>query len=255
VFAVNSSSLLGSNGSEIAFLQGFSGTPNEFVAFEEALFREAEAGQRGELLWLREAKRHFVVLGSSRPAHADVDLGVCQATDIPVVRRFSGGGTVLQGPGSLCFTLLLKHDLRPEVASGVQSADRYVLSRMMAVLAPLIGAVEMAGVCDLTANGKKFAGNAQRRGRVFTLYHGSILNGLDLDLMSSVLRLPDRRPEYRGARAHHEFVRNLELPPSRLEQLIRRAWSASLEADPPGPEAVRRLVTERYGRAEWTYRF
>jgi lipoate-protein ligase A len=219
------------------------------------LFREAEAGDRGELLWIREPTDYFVVLGSSRPAQGDVDLGACRALNIPVIRRFSGGGTVLQGPGSLCFSVLLRHENRPEVARGVHDTDRYVLLRMIQALTPWTADVEIAGVCDLVIGGRKIAGHAQRRGRSFTLYHGSILNDLDLELMAGLLRIPDRRPDYRGDRRHLDFVRNLHIPKSDLVESIRKAWSAEGPADPPSEQMVYSLVSERYGNDDWTFRF
>ena len=54
---------------------------------------------------------------SSRPRGCwlakDVDEPACRADGVPVLRRASGGGTVLLGPGCLCFSLVLRYDRAP----------------------------------------------------------------------------------------------------------------------------------------------
>ena len=75
-----------------------------------------------------EAKHHVVVVGAGGRLVKEADLDRCRFDDVPVLRRSSGGGTVLQGPGCLSFSLVLRIDRHPEIRSLV-STNRFVLDR------------------------------------------------------------------------------------------------------------------------------
>src|SRR3954447_21732924 len=82
-------------------------TPAENVALDEALLLDAEAGRAGEVLRLWERPAPAVVLGSGCKLLDDVDVAACEADGVPLVRRSSGGGTVLLARGCLCYSLVL----------------------------------------------------------------------------------------------------------------------------------------------------
>ena len=112
----------------------------------------------------------------------------------------------------------------------------------------------MAGTSDLAVGGRKFCGNAQQRKRRFLLHHGSLLHGFDLERVGRYLKVPPRRPDYRGDRGHAVFLMNLPAAPEAIIDRLRGAWEAGrLRGDWPA-ELVRRLVAEKYGLAEWVRR-
>jgi len=82
----------------------------ENLALDEALLLAAEAGTGGELLRLWEAPRHAVVVGAGGSVALDVNVPACEADGVPILRRASGGGTVLIGPGCLCYSLVLGYE-------------------------------------------------------------------------------------------------------------------------------------------------
>jgi lipoate-protein ligase A len=220
----------------------------EDLALDEALLLEAEAGRGAEVLRLWEPPAPAVVLGSGCKLAEDVDEDACRADGVPVLRRSSGGGTVLLGPGCLCYSLVLAYARDPMLAD-IRPSYRFILGRVTAAMG---GAQE--GVSDLAAGGLKFSGNAQQRKRLHLLHHGTILYAAELPLVGRYLRQPARQPEYRANRPHEAFVRNLAVPRGQIVAGLRRAWQAD---EPPAgwPEAeVRRLVRERYERQEWTRR-
>jgi len=86
------------------------------------------------------------------------------------------------------------------------------------------------------------------------LYHGTLLDAFDLDLISRVLRHPPREPGYRDGRPHATFLANLGLGADRLAAVVRAAFGADrLETDWPR-DRVTRLVGERYSLPAWTER-
>lgn len=222
----------------------------ENLALDEALLLEAEAGQRDELLRLWEWPAPAVVLGAAGIMTDDVWIEPCQADEVPLGRRSSGGGTVLLGRGCLLFSLILAYE-RAEELTLISSSYRYILSRLQSGLAPLVGDITLAGTSDLILNQRKFSGNSQQRKRHYLLHHGTLLYDFDLDVVGRYLRPPPRQPAYRQQRGHDAFLTNLPLPRHELEACLRSAWQAD-EVISAWPAAqVAALVRDKYAQPEW----
>ena len=227
-------------------------SPAENLALDEALLLAAEGGTGGEVLRLWELPTHAVVVGSGGSVGIDVHLTACAADGVPVLRRASGGGTVLLGPGCLCFSLVLSYDHAPGL-NEIPASNRYILARVVRALAPAVAAV-VEGTSDLAAGGVKFSGNAQQRKRRHFLHHGTLLCGFDLALVPRYLNPPERQPAYRRDRPHAEFVANLPVSVEAAKALLVAEWHPDGEYTPLPLEAVRELVAEKYDRDEWNRR-
>lgn len=219
------------------------------LALDEALLLEAEAGGR-EVLRIWEWPRPAVVLGSGGKVADDVDEAACAADGVPILRRASGGGTVLLCRGCLCYSLVLAY-ARDERLTEVRASYRWVLGRVLEALG--IGG-EVAGVSDLALGGMKFSGNAQQRKRDHLLHHGTILYDAELPLVSRYLRPPPRQPEYRAGREHAAFVRNVGLARAAIVAALWREWGAEAGSVSVPAGLVARLVSEKYARPEWARR-
>src|SRR5437764_4342941 len=103
------------------------------LALDEALLLEAEAGRGGEVLRLWEWPGPAVVLGSGCVLADDVNEEACAADGVPVLRRSSGGGTVLLGRGCLLYSLVLPYERDPALVE-IQSSYRFILGRVGAAL-------------------------------------------------------------------------------------------------------------------------
>lgn len=215
-----------------------------------------EEGGHPGFLFFWEAPVHFVVLGYGKRAADEVQLEACARLGVPVLRRTSGGGTVLQGPGCFNYSLILPIESDPELAT-ITGANRRIMARHREVFSSLLAQpVTQRGCTDLTLGDLKFSGNAQRRKRRCLLFHGSVLVGLDFGLVERTLRMPGQQPEYRRQRSHLEFLTNVPLAPEMIRSGLAAAWLAQ-EGEVP-PEALARidgLVAERYGQASWNLRF
>jgi lipoate-protein ligase A len=233
--------------------QGFQ-KPAENLACEEFLLDSAEQGVGSEVLRFWESPVHFVVLGYSRPAGEDVFLEACTHDAIDVQRRYSGGGTVLQGPGCLNYALILK--ITPgSPLSSITGTTRFVLDRNAGALEPLSRSkITMSGESDLTMDGLKFSGNAQRRRGAYVLFHGTILLDFDAALVERYLRIPKKQPAYRRQRSHAGFMTNLALDPPAVKTALARTWKATEQHPAVTSEELRGLVEARYSRTEWTFR-
>jgi lipoate---protein ligase len=224
------------------------------LALDEALLLQAETGRSGEVLRLWEAPKPVVVLGSGCRLSADVKVATCQAEGVPVLRRASGGGTVLLGRGCLCFSLVLAYERSPALRE-VRSSYAFILQRIKMALDGLGPAFEQAGTSDLTVAGEhKISGNAQQRKRTYLLHHGTVLYDFDLTLVGRYLLMPSRQPGYRGQREHDAFLTNLAADPAELRRRLRAAWEADADSAAWPRDLVSQLVSDKYSQAEWVNR-
>jgi len=230
-------------------------TPEQNLACDEALLDCAESGEGGETLRFWEPTLPFVVLGHSNRLALEVDASACERLRIPILRRCSGGGTVLQGPGCLNYALILRIEAAPTLATVTQT-NRSIMGRHRDALSALFREpVEVAGVTDLVIAGRKFSGNAQRRKRRFLLFHGTFLLNLDLTLVEQVLLLPPKQPKYRGSRRHLAFLRNLHLSAAAVKEALGASWQANLVLPSAPVEQIGRLVQAKYSLPAWTRKF
>lgn len=230
-------------------------TPQENLACDEALLDWCEDGFGDEILRFWEPRQHFVVLGYSNKARAEVNLDSCRALGIPVLRRCSGGGTVLQGPGCLNYAFILKIQSGSPL-EGITEANTFIMNRNREALNSLLdGNVLIQGYTDLTMNGRKFSGNSQRRKRRCLLFHGSFLLDLDLDLVEQALQVPAKQPQYRRARSHKDFLINLQIAPAKIKEAMKQVWSAHEPLEDFGENRIPQLVEEKYSTDAWNFKF
>lgn len=229
--------------------------PAKNLACDEALLNLFDSDKADDsLLRIWEPKNYFVVLGHSNKFGAEVRSPECVAAGIPVLRRISGGGTVLQGPGCLNYSLLLSPAAFP--CGTIGECFDYILKKHRQFVGKLKGGeVRIEGISDLALAGRKFSGNSQYRKRNFILAHGTFLLNFDLALMDRCLRLPAKQPDYRARRPHLEFVTNLQLEPHRFREELARTWDAGREFKEVPWTKIDELSKQRYQRADWTEKF
>jgi len=229
--------------------------PAENLACDDALLSWFEARQTGDsLLRIWQAESHFVVLGHSNKVDAEIHRSGCVAAGIPVLRRISGGGAVVQGPGCLNYSLFLNTELVS--LRSVGESFHHVLRRHQDVVEKLGRAeVHIEGISDLTVAGRKFSGNAQYRKRVYVLIHGTFLLNFDLPLIDRCLQMPARQPEYRRNRPHGEFIANLGFDGGLVRAGLIETWDATQGFTDVPWAAIRELAQAQYRSSDWLEKF
>jgi lipoate-protein ligase A len=225
------------------------------LACDEALLELAEAQQLNDsLLRVWESANYFVVLGHSNPMSSEINVAACEANGISILRRMSGGGTVMQGPGCLNYSLILTSTTHR--LSSIGGDFHYVLERHRNLIAQLAGvAARIDGISDLTVKGRKFSGNAQYRKSRAVLIHGTFLLGFDLSLIDRYLHLPAKQPLYRRGRPHAAFLANLDLASDAVCDSLREVWLAGEVFSEVPLKRIEALVRERYGQDAWSKKF
>jgi lipoate-protein ligase A len=238
-------------------------TSAENLAADEALLDECEAGTRGETLLFWEPGEVFVVVGYANKVASEVNVPACAARDIPIFRRCSGGGTVVQMPGGLNYSLILRIEENGPTKN-ITAANQFIMERNRKAIESIFpnsqlptpnSRISVRGHTDLCLGDLKFAGNSQRRRKNFLLFHGTLLLNCDLTLVSELLLMPSLQPDYRASRPHQDFVVNLNLPAGKVKAALAREWNAVAGPENAPGEMISQLAREKYSTPGWNHKF
>lgn len=230
-------------------------TPAENLALDEGLLYQINEQDSVSCLRIWEVDQYAVVVGSSNQVAANVNQAACQQDHIPILRRCTGGGTVLLGPGCFIYSLFLRITANQHLV-GIEATTQEILHRIrddFNARKPDLN-IELQGISDLTVQGRKFSGNSQRWLTTTLLHHGTILYDFDLDRIPRYLTSPEREPGYRSQRDHLEFVTNYSLSQQELKRAFIETWEAE-QGEPDLPlEKVEQLVADKYTTDKWNFR-
>lgn len=230
----------------------------ENLAADEALLDWSEAGHGDETLLFWEPRETFVVVGYANRVATEVNVAACGQNGIPIFRRCSGGGAVVQMPGGLNYSLILR--IRENLPTqNITAANHFIMEKNRAAIQSAIGgpssAISVRGHTDICLDGKKIAGNSQRRRKNFLLFHGTLLLNCNLAQISELLLMPSLQPHYRAGRPHSDFVTNLNLSAATVKAALADEWNAGEELNQPPVVEISRLAREKYSAREWNFKF
>ncbi len=243
-------------------------SPAENLAAEEVFLDAAENGDSGEMLLFWEPRETFVVVGYANKISTEVNVAACEKKNVPIFRRCTGGGTVVQMRGGLNYSLILRIDESGETRN-ITSANQFIMEKNRAAIEGEVRSqksevrISVRGHTDLALTihnsslitPKKFAGNSQRRRKNYLLFHGTLLLDCDLDLISELLLMPSLEPDYRAHRPHSDFVTNLNLPAEKIKSALAAAWGADEKLTHPPLEKIYALAREKYSTRDWNFKF
>jgi lipoate-protein ligase A len=184
------------------------------LAVEEALLR---ADARNWFIW-NQGSAPAVVLGISGKIQELIDRTAWESSGFPLIRRFSGGGTVIVDEETLFASWIVNHRDLPDVNPEPGELLQWVGS----LIEPLGIGIKAQ---DFVHGERKIGGNAQYLRRDRWLHHTSFLWNFRQDRMD-ILRMPAKRPDYRGARDHCSFCQplaeHLASPDDLLQTILER---------------------------------
>jgi lipoate-protein ligase A len=141
-------------------------------------------------------------MGSSERPEQVVDAEVCSRLGVDVLKRSTGGGSVLQTGDVLNYSLVMSAPASLDPKPGFRAG----LKLICAILAALGIDGRPEGTSDVAVRDRKISGNAQARRWKALLVHGTLLVDFDYALAAQVLRHPPRQPSYRRGRSHRDFL-------------------------------------------------
>ena len=235
------------------------------MGLDEAILESVSSGAEPPTLRFYAWKPSAVSIGYFQGARDEVDLDRCAELGIDVVRRLTGGGAVFHA-AELTYSVVVP-DSHPLAAGGIMESYRAICAGVIGGLAVLGIAAEFAPLNDVVASGKKLSGNAQTRKRGCLLQHGTVLLGVDLDMMFTVLRVPNEKLKGKlieDVRARVSSVSDMtgrivgydEAVPA-FERGFAEALGVLGERSGPSPAERGRakvLADERFANKTWIFR-
>ncbi|ESW11519.1 hypothetical protein PHAVU_008G037200 [Phaseolus vulgaris] len=144
---------------------------------------------------------------------------------IPIIKRFTGGGTVVVDHDTIFVTLICNKD----AVSNVQPFPRSIMSWSGLLYSEVFKGLDDFRLRenDYVFGDRKFGGNAQSITKNRWIHHTSFLWDYEVKNMS-YLKLPAKAPQYRLTRSHMDFICRMKeyLPRSEfIERTIKALGS------------------------------
>lgn len=181
------------------------------LQIEEALLRT----DTGNWFILNMGSPPAIVMGISGKPEELINPAKMDAAPLPLIKRFSGGGTVVVDENTLFATFICQKELHdfPAFPEHIHSwAEAFYRAAL-----PLTGFALKEN--DYTLGEKKCGGNAQYIRKDRWLHHSTFLWDYKKERMDYLL-LPQKQPAYRQRRAHDEFLCTLSTTFSKKEDLF-----------------------------------
>ena len=173
----------------------------EQLQIEEALLRLDDRN------WciINEGSPDAVVMGISGKPEELVNLPALHEKNIPLIKRYSGGGTVIVDHDTVFVSMLCKaalHLAKPYPESIMKWSESLYKS---------VICHNDFSLCenDFAIGNLKFGGNAQYITKSKWMHHTTLLWDYEDEKMD-LLKLPAKRPKYRSDRTHSDFLCRLK---------------------------------------------
>lgn len=145
----------------------------------------------------------YIVLGRANNPEESVYMERAVENKINILKRNSGGHSVVLSPKMVVFSLKQQYDY---LVKPGQIFDDINKGLIVSFRSAGVDNLTMNGISDLTINGKKVLGSSMYINNGTLFYHAVINVSEDTRLISRYLRYPSREPDYRNGRNHEDFV-------------------------------------------------
>ena len=171
------------------------------LQLEEALLRASDEN----FCIINHGSPKAIVMGISSKVDDLIDRKIVKKNSIPVIKRFSGGGTVFVDEDTFFATFIFQKE-----AINIQAYPEPILKWSEKFYKPVFNHKNFAlRENDFIFGDKKFGGNALYIKKNRWLLHTSFLYDFDALQMECLLN-PKVAPKYRANRNHHDFLTTLK---------------------------------------------
>ncbi|QZX48914.1 lipoate--protein ligase [Mycoplasma sp. E35C] len=170
------------------------------AATEEYLLKHLKLELPIIYLW---QNANTVFIGKNQNTLAQININETNKDNVNLIRRFSGGGTVYQDIGNVCYSYI---DYLDDKRS---NAYEYFARPIIEFLNSLKINATFKGRNDLEIEGMKFSGTAQYLYGNKILHHGTLLYDTDMSRLSRYLHVDKSKIEAKGIDSIKKRVTNI----------------------------------------------
>jgi len=235
------------------------------MGLDEAVLRAVSRGESPPTLRLYRWSPACVTVGYFQSLSDEVDVEACAAAGVDAVRRLTGGGAVLH-EAEITYSIVLPEG-PPLAPADILESYRRLCAGIVDALRELGIDSAFAPINDVCARGRKVSGNAQTRKEGCLLQHGTVLLGVDVERMFSLLKVPKEKLSGKSIAQAKERVNSVgdllgrEVGYEEAAAALASGFASAFEPygiglEPGGLSPAelaegRRLAEEKFSRAEW----
>jgi len=157
------------------------------MALDEAISKRVIEGSSPPTIRFYNWSPNAVSIGYFQSIKDEVNLEVCKELGVDCIRRWTGGGAVYHDfDGEITYSVIAPASMFPK---NIIESYGVICGWLVKGLESLGIEAEFRPVNDILVKGKKISGSAQTRRGGILLQHGTLLYGLDLKTMFSVLNV------------------------------------------------------------------
>ena len=157
------------------------------------------------LLWIPE--KTYIVLGASNNADDAVVASLALKDNITVMKRRTGGQTVMLSPNNLIISAVITDESVMKPKDVFNNFNDMIIS---AIEKDHNGKFSTRGISDIAMGEKKIMGSSMYRGKGKLFYHAVLNFNEPPATFQKYLKHPSKEPDYRKGRMHDEFVTTLK---------------------------------------------
>ncbi len=238
----------------------------ENMAIDESIMLAMKEGNAPPTLRLYRWSPSAVSIGTFQGMRDEVDVDFCESKGIDYIRRITGGGAVYHDyDGEITYSILMPkgHRLAP---SDILESYRLLCGGIVKALEHLGIKSVFKPINDVDAGGKKVSGNAMTRRHGCVLQHGTILLDLDVNLMFTILKVPQEKISDKMIADVKERVTSIrdilgrDVQITELQKALKQGFADALDIElVPGKlsddeqDTATRLAQEKYSTQDWNF--
>lgn len=236
------------------------------MAIDEAILLSLKEGKVPPTLRLYRWQPSAVSIGTFQGMKEEVDVQYCRENGIDYIRRITGGGAVYHDyNGEITYSILLPrgHKLAPE---DILESYKILCGGIVSGLSKLGIESEFKPINDIISGGKKISGNAQTRRHSCVLQHGTTLLDLDVEVMFSILKVPQEKisdkmiADVKQRVTSIQDILECDVDVEELRSALEIGFSEALNVDLVKGEltfeeksTAKRLAEIKYSTDEWNF--
>ena len=227
--------------------------PYYVTAVDEAISLARKAKKASNTLHFYRRKPAAVSVGRSRKIQDDVNVDECLKSNVKIVRRTTGGGTIFTDKDCLIYSLVF--DRKDAALSSSQKIFENICSSIVTALKKCDIDTVYKPPNDILLNRKKISGSAQILKENIVLIHGTILIETNLELMNKVLKQSKQIYVSTICRETNQI-----LSMNNVKEVLKKEFEETFDTDfekthlsTYETDLIKTLLKKRYHNDTWNY--